>query len=69
MHRTRTTSVLSSTENDIIHKLRPRINLTNHYVGNSATEDASSIKHDGSREGRELRSSARLNNVNMRFYK
>lgn len=63
MPRTRTTSILSPTENDIIHKLRPRINMTNNYVGTTAVDDNQPLKHEGAKESRELRSSARLNNL------
>lgn len=63
MPRTRTASLLSPTENDIIHKLRPRMNITNNYVATTAVDDNQPLKHEGAKESRELRSSARLSNM------
>lgn len=72
MPKTRTTaiyekmknSLLMPTENDVGHRLRrPRINLSNNYLGTTALDDSQPLRHEGAKECRELRSSSRLMNL------
>lgn len=64
MPKTRTTSIMSPTENEIGHRLRSRVN---NYLGTTAVDDNQPLKHEGARECRELRSATRQMNQVIKF--